>query len=184
MFLARTRRKNIAAVFRQSRKNSSDLCGRFTLAEYDFRHAGAQSPVMINFGEAQILKRQMAEACDGIVGRKLARAYLLKKFADGFGVQGWEYSCEIYISILDAATPGEARITYLGSSVVASMLRVGSSNQWPRQGTKMRDHRGAHLARYARFVEVDEEQPSQSAWGHFAGKVSVVNLASDAVSPL
>ena len=42
--------------------------------------------MMIDFSEADILEGQMAKAIDGLVGREFARAYLLEKFANGFGV--------------------------------------------------------------------------------------------------
>ena len=42
---------------------------------------------MIDFGEAEIFERHMAQASDGFVGCELALADLLEKLADGFGVQ-------------------------------------------------------------------------------------------------
>jgi len=39
------------------------------------------------FGEAEILEGQMAQAVDRSIRSDVARAHLLKQFADGFGVQ-------------------------------------------------------------------------------------------------
>jgi hypothetical protein len=58
----------------------------FAFAENDLGHTDAQSAVVIDFGEAEIFKRQMAQAGDGIVGREFAFADLLEKLADRFGV--------------------------------------------------------------------------------------------------
>ena len=43
--------------------------------------------MVIHLGESEIFEWQMANALHRFVGRKLASAYLLEKFADGFGVQ-------------------------------------------------------------------------------------------------
>ncbi len=44
--------------------------------------------MMVDLGESQVFKRQMAKTINGGVGRKFAPAHLLEKFADGFGVHG------------------------------------------------------------------------------------------------
>lgn len=50
--------------------------------------------MVVNLGEAQIFEWQMAEACNGVIGGKLALAYLFKKIPDGFGVQsGFLFPC-------------------------------------------------------------------------------------------
>ena len=43
--------------------------------------------MMIDFGEAQVFKREMTQAIHGFVRRKFALPYLLEQLADGFGVQ-------------------------------------------------------------------------------------------------
>lgn len=43
--------------------------------------------MVIDFGEAEIFKRQMPQAIDRVVGSESPSADLLEKFADGFGVQ-------------------------------------------------------------------------------------------------
>ena len=42
--------------------------------------------MMIHLGESEILKRQMAQPVDRIVGREFSLTHLLEQFADGFGV--------------------------------------------------------------------------------------------------
>jgi hypothetical protein len=44
--------------------------------------------MMVDFGETQVFKRQMAQAVYSVVGCELASAYLLEEFANGFGVHG------------------------------------------------------------------------------------------------
>ena len=43
--------------------------------------------MVIDLGKAEIFKRQMAQAGDGIVRREFPAAYLLEKFKNGIGVQ-------------------------------------------------------------------------------------------------
>ena len=43
--------------------------------------------MVIYLGEIQVFKRKMAQALDSIVRREFPLAYLLEKFANGFGVQ-------------------------------------------------------------------------------------------------
>ena len=44
--------------------------------------------MVIDLGKSDILKRQVAQAIDGVVRCEFASAHLLEKFADGFGVHG------------------------------------------------------------------------------------------------
>ncbi|HEV2470028.1 MAG TPA: hypothetical protein VGS78_12610 [Candidatus Sulfotelmatobacter sp.] len=48
---------------------------------------------MIDLRKAEIFKRKMPEAIDGIVRRDLALANLLEQLADGFGVQESVLGC-------------------------------------------------------------------------------------------
>ena len=61
--------------------------GVFPWPEDHFGHSVAQRAMVIHLGESQIFEWKMAQAVDRVVGRKLAPADLLEKFADGFGVQ-------------------------------------------------------------------------------------------------
>jgi hypothetical protein len=87
LLFAGSRRQDLAAVLGQAGKDSRDLGRRLAFSENDLRHAGPQSPMMIDFGEAEIFKRQMPHARDRVVGREHALADLLEKLADGFSVQ-------------------------------------------------------------------------------------------------
>jgi hypothetical protein len=78
--------EDVAALFRQTRKDFRHMRGRFLLAKNYFRHSGAQGPVMIDFGEAQVFKRHVAQALHGIVRRELALADCFEQFADGVSV--------------------------------------------------------------------------------------------------
>jgi hypothetical protein len=81
------RGQDVAAVFGETGEDSRDLRRSLALSEDDFGHAIAQSAVVIDFGESEILERQVAEAGDRVVGRQFAFADLLEKLADRFGVQ-------------------------------------------------------------------------------------------------
>ena len=60
----------------QPRENLRHLRWSLPFTENHFRHARAQPAMMVNFGEAEIFKRQMAKAIDGVVGREFALAHL------------------------------------------------------------------------------------------------------------
>ncbi len=62
------------------------LCRSLPLPENHFGHARAQRAMMVDLGESQVFKGQMAKTINGGVGRKFAPAHLLEKFADGLGV--------------------------------------------------------------------------------------------------
>ena len=55
-----------------------DLRGSLALAENHFGHALAKGAVVIDLGEAQVFKREMAQALDGFVGRELFGAHLVE----------------------------------------------------------------------------------------------------------
>jgi hypothetical protein len=88
LFFAGARGQDVATVLGETGKNSCHLRRRLAFSEDDLGHAIAQGAVVIDFGETEIFKRQMAQAGDGIVGREFAVADLLEKLADGFGVHG------------------------------------------------------------------------------------------------
>src|SRR6202020_1200006 len=70
--------ENIAAMFGEARENLRDLHWCFTFTENNLRHACAQGAMMIDLGEAEIFKRQMAQAGDAFIGRELAPADIVK----------------------------------------------------------------------------------------------------------
>jgi hypothetical protein len=79
--------QDVAPVFGEPGEDSRDLRRRLAFTEDDLRHTRAQGAMMIDFGEAEILEGQMAQASDRSVGREFAFADLLEKLADRFGVQ-------------------------------------------------------------------------------------------------
>lgn len=70
----------------ESREDFGYLSGGFALTEDDFGHSVAQGAVMIEFGEAQVFKRKMAEASKGFVGGELLGSYFLEELAKNRGV--------------------------------------------------------------------------------------------------
>lgn len=75
-------------MFGEPSEDSGNLRRCLPFSENHFRHAGAQGAVMIDLREAEIFERKMTQASHGVVGSQLAFANLIKKLADGFGVQG------------------------------------------------------------------------------------------------
>src|SRR5580698_1839555 len=79
--------QDVTAMLGQAGKNLRYLCRGLALAEYDFRHPRAQRAMVIELGESEVFKRQMAQAGHGLVGRELSAANLLEEFEDGIGGQ-------------------------------------------------------------------------------------------------
>ncbi len=74
-------------MLRQLGKDRGNLGRRFSFAEDDLRHSGAQGAMMVDLGKAQILKWQMPQASDCVIGRELAASYIAKQFVERFRVQ-------------------------------------------------------------------------------------------------
>jgi hypothetical protein len=73
-------------VFREARENFCHLRRQLAFSENNLRHAGTQSAMMVDLGEANILEGQMPQASHRLVRRQFAFADLVEKFADGFSV--------------------------------------------------------------------------------------------------
>ncbi len=103
------RGQDIAPVFGEAREDFCDLSRSLAFSEDDFGHADAQGTVMIDFGEAEIFERHMAQARDRIVGLELALSHLFEKLADGFGVHTGLNIQDSRLSIQGSASspPGE-----------------------------------------------------------------------------
>ena len=71
----------------ESREELGYLRGTLPFRKDHFRHSGTQGAMMIQFGEAQVFEWHMAQALYCFIGRKLAPAHLLEKFANGVSVQ-------------------------------------------------------------------------------------------------
>jgi hypothetical protein len=63
------RGQNVATMLGQARKDFGRLRRSLSLSENYFRHAGAQRAMMVDFGEPQVFKGQMAKTIHGGVGR-------------------------------------------------------------------------------------------------------------------
>jgi hypothetical protein len=79
--------KDVASMPGKLLKDASDLSRRLPFSEDDFRHARAQSAMVIDLGKAEILEGQVTQAGDGIVGRNLLLPNVFEKIANGFGIQ-------------------------------------------------------------------------------------------------
>ena len=110
LFFAGARGEDVAALFSQSREDAGDLRRRLAFSENDFGHAGSQGAMMIDFREAEIFEGHVAQTRDGIVGRELALAYLLEKFADGFSVHAALGIRHLALSI----QPSRSRLAFRG----------------------------------------------------------------------
>ncbi len=118
----------------EANEDSCDLCRSLAFSKNDFRHAGTQCAMVIDFSEAEIFKGQMSQTIDGLVGREFAVAYFVEELADGFSVQEALGSRQ--------SDRAEVRLAFcraLGSGVGGTRERSGS---W----TQLGDHGGADFA--------------------------------------
>ena len=69
-------------------EDGHDLLDGLALAEDDLGEPAPQAPVVVEFGEAEVLKRHVAEALGGLLRRDLARLHGLQEFAQRFLVHG------------------------------------------------------------------------------------------------
>ena len=68
LFFGGTRRQHVAAVGGEAGEDVGYLAGRFALGKNHFGHALAQGAMVVEFGETEVLKGQVAQALDGFVG--------------------------------------------------------------------------------------------------------------------
>jgi len=79
--------EDVAFVLGELLEDAGDLSRRLPFSEDDFGHARAQSAMVIDLGEAEILEGQVTQAGDGIVGRNLLLPNVFEKIANGLGIQ-------------------------------------------------------------------------------------------------
>ena len=91
LFFCDACRQNVASMSSQPREDLGHLRGSFALAEHDFWHALPKRSVMVELGEAQILKRKMAESLDSLVGGKLLGADFGEEPSERVRVHGCGY---------------------------------------------------------------------------------------------
>jgi hypothetical protein len=72
----------IAAMPGHAGEDLRNLCGRLAGAKNNLWHAGAERAVMIEFGESNVLEREVAETVKGIVHAGLAVANLIEQCFD------------------------------------------------------------------------------------------------------
>ena len=75
------------------------FCGlrwRLPLAKNNLGHARSQSAMMVDLREPQVFKGQVPQPLDGVVGRDLALAHLIEKFANGFGVHSHSVAATLW----------------------------------------------------------------------------------------
>ena len=65
-----------------------DLRGSLAFAEDHFWHPLSESAVVIDLGESEVFKGEMAKTLDGFIGRQLFGAHLGKKIMERFGIHG------------------------------------------------------------------------------------------------
>src|SRR4029077_3045703 len=86
LFLGGSGRQHVAAVSSQSGENVRHLARRFALGKNDFRHSLAQGAMVVDLGETEILKGQVAQALYGLVRRETLFSNLLEELAKGLGI--------------------------------------------------------------------------------------------------
>jgi hypothetical protein len=86
LFFGGSRGQHVAAVGGEAAEDAGDLTGRFALGKDHLGHALAQGAMMVELGETQILKGQVAQALYGFVGREALFSDLLEQLAQGLGV--------------------------------------------------------------------------------------------------
>lgn len=72
----------------------------------------------------------------------------------------------------------------VGSWMACEKSSVSSTRREPRQRAQPGDYRSAYLARHTRFLQMSEKKPPQAPRQDFAGKIGIINLATQAIAPL
>src|SRR5258706_3357639 len=86
LFLVGPRRQHVATVSGQAVEDFRYMARRFALGKYHLGHALAQGTMVVDLGEAEVLKGQVTEALDGLVGGEVFFADLLEQLAKGLGI--------------------------------------------------------------------------------------------------
>src|SRR5271157_394404 len=81
LFLGGSRRQHVAAVGGEAAEDGGDLAGRFALGKNHLGHTLAHGTMMVDLGETEVLKGQVTQALDGIVGREAFLSNLLEQLA-------------------------------------------------------------------------------------------------------
>src|ERR1019366_910330 len=89
LFLGGAGCQHVAAVGGEAGEDVRYLAGRFALGKDHLGHALAQGAVVVELGETEVLKGQVTEALDGVVGGETLFSNLLEEMAKGLGVHGY-----------------------------------------------------------------------------------------------
>src|SRR5581483_1234615 len=141
---------------------------------------GAQRAMVVHFGEADVLKGQVTQARDGLVGRKLAGADLLKEPLDLVGshesrVSRFTFpvsSFELQLASANGRPPARK-----GKSITQRTRRESSRKHFflrhagAADGDEVRGPRGAGLVQRAAI------KAAQEALAHASGDIGAVELA-------
>jgi len=73
-------------MFSETGENMGNLLWRLALAEDDLGRSLPERSMMIDFGEAQVFERQVAQTFEGMVGGEATATNLTQQTAEGLGV--------------------------------------------------------------------------------------------------
>jgi hypothetical protein len=76
------RDKHIFRALQQLRRNGHYMVRTFSEPEYDFRHAVPQGAMVVDFGEAQVFKGEMAHADESRIHIDCAAAHVVKELTE------------------------------------------------------------------------------------------------------
>ena len=82
----------VAALRGHALEDLCHLVRGLALGKNHLRHPGSDAPVMVDLGEAHVLKRHVAQAGHGIVRRDRAFADVLQQLAESDGIHGVQKS--------------------------------------------------------------------------------------------
>jgi hypothetical protein len=84
LFFGGSRGQHVAAVGGEADEDVGYLGWRFARGEDHLGHALAQGAMVVEFGETEVLKGQVTQALDGVVGREALFLDLVEELAQGF----------------------------------------------------------------------------------------------------
>src|ERR1700687_2615828 len=108
LFLGSSGRQYVAAVSGQAGEDVRHLARRFALGKNHFGHTLAQGAMVVDLGETEILKGQVAKALDGFVRRETLFADLLEQLAKGLGIHRRRLHCR-WLAVETRLAAGQAR---------------------------------------------------------------------------
>jgi hypothetical protein len=92
LFGGRSGREHVAALSGQAAEDLRYLPWRFALSKNYLGHALAQGAMVVDLGKTQVLKGQVAQPLDGLVGRDALFPDLIEQLTEGLGVHTMQTS--------------------------------------------------------------------------------------------